>query len=192
MRAKNKEAQPLLLRSAPLGKAGLAAGTTHWVLEIPPASHKPKADSNKAKKPLPSPKPMLVHVFVVPDGDRAWIGMGGDDVAIASRLATLATGKAGLDTRPELSSLKTASVGSAGFVTVQALAQASAQLRGLGGGSSSGASESLQDLAQMPQKGMTPIVLSTTATPGALTAQISAPRGAIEDLVGAILRHAGP
>jgi hypothetical protein len=201
LRAQNKDVTPVALRPAPVAKAaGLPAGTMHWVLELPPPVHHARnatSDTKKdAKKPAPAPKPVMVHVFMAPDGQRTWVGIGGDEAGVASKLAaSLASGGDHLGGRADLASLKTESVGAAGFFTARGLAQTPIQLRLLAGGQAWGASESLDDLDQMPQKGVSPILFSTTAKaggpPAVVTGQVTVPRGTIEDVVTTILRHGG-
>jgi hypothetical protein len=198
LRAQNKDVTPVVLRQAPVAKAaGLPAGTMHWVLELPPPVHHARTETKKdAKKPAPAPKPVTVHVFMAPDAQRSWVGIGGDEAGVASKLAaSLASGSDNLGGRADLASLKTASVGSAGFFTARGLAQTPLQLRLLAGGQAWGANESLDDLDQMPQKGVTPILFSTTARaggpPAIVTSQVTVPRGTIEDVVTTILRHGG-
>jgi hypothetical protein len=198
LRAQNKDVAPIVLRSAPIAKAaGLPAGTMHWVLELPPPAHHAKSDAKKdAKKPEPAPKPVTVHVVMAPDGPRTWVGIGGDEAGVTSKLAaSMATSGDNLGGRADLASFKTASVGTGGFFTARGLAQVPVQLRLLGGGQAFGVSQALDDLEQMPQKGVSPILFSSTAKaggpPAVVTGQVTVPRGTIEDVVTTILRHGG-
>ncbi len=198
LKAQNKDAAPIVLRAAPIARAaGLPSGTLHWVLELPPPPHHAKSDTKKdAKKPEPAPKPVVVHVFMAPDGARTWVGLGGDEAGVAGKLAaSMATSGDNLGGRADLASLKTASVGAGGFFTARGLAQVPVQLRLLGGGQAWGVSQALDDLEQMPQKGISPILFSSTAKaggpPSVVTSQITVPRGTIEDVVTTILRHGG-
>jgi hypothetical protein len=202
-RAQNKDAAPLVLRSAPVAKAaGLPAGTTHWVLELPPRApptrrdHGDRDGKKDARKPAPAPKPVLVHIFMAPDGARTWVGFGGDEAGVASKLAaSLSTSGNNLGGRPELASLKSASVGAAAFLSVRGVSLLPLRLGLALGGSSFGASSTLDDLDKMPDKGLTPVIVTSTAKgggpPSVVTGNVTVPRGFIEDVVTAILRRGG-
>jgi hypothetical protein len=195
VRAHDKEITPLSLRSAPMPKgATLPAGSLHWVVELPLVQRAapPKTD----KKPPPTPKPLVTHLLFVPDGPRTWVGLGGDDVGVASRLAaSLATGGDKLSGRADLAPFKDVKVGAGGFLTGRAVPELALQLRIAGGGSTGGVSEALDDVDQMPQKGMSAMLFSSTAQPGGppstTISTLTIPRGTIEDLVTTILRHGG-
>ena len=202
-RAQNKDAAPLVLRSASVAKAaGLPAGTVHWVLELPQSVNHPRGDhgahdgKKDAKKPAPAPKPLLVHVFLAPDGGRTWVGIGGDEAMVASKtVASLATSGNNLGGRSELASLKTASVGAAAFLSARGVSLLPIRLGLALGGSTSGASSTLDDLDKMPDKGMTPVIVTSTAKvggpPSVVTGNVTVPRGFIEDVVTSILRRGG-
>lgn len=191
MRAKDKEAQPPVLRSVPVPKAaGLPAGSQHWVLEMRNATHAGK----DAKKPAPQQKPTLVHFIVAPDGSRSWLGIGGDDAGVAAKLAaTLGSGGGGLGGRQELASLKDAKVGSAGFLSTRALPEIGTTLRLVLGASPSGSVSDVEEVDRMPNKGTTPIVFTVTPQapggPASLVETTFIPRGAVEDLVYEFVRH---
>jgi len=194
IRAKDKEAQPPVARSGPLPKgATLPAGTQHWVLELHSAAHHGEG-KHEAKKPAVPAKPTLVHFLVAPDGARSWVAIGGDDVALAAKLAAaLGSGGGGLAGRQELASLKDAKVGSAGFLTARALPEMATTLSLLFGGSPMGAASDMQETDRMPNKGTTPIVFTVTPQPpggaSSLVATTFVPRGAVEDLVFEFVRH---
>jgi hypothetical protein len=107
----------------------------------------------------------------------------------------MATSSDNLGGRADLASFKAASIGAGGFFTARGLAQVPVQMRLLGGGFASGVSQALDDLDQMPQKGVSPILFSSTAKaagpPSVITGQVTVPRGTIEDVVTTILRHGG-
>ncbi len=202
LRAHDKAYQPPALTSAPLPRgAALPAGSTHWVTQLPPASERGRDvehsgdKSAAAKKPEPAPKALVMHTLIVPDGDRTWLAIGGDELALASRIAAAVAHKAdkqdkqALDGRADLASLKTASVGGAGFFTGRGMLELfitpgmTTPRRRLG--------EDLAELDRLVNKGASPIVFTSSAAAGTATAELIVPRGAIEDLVGAILRHGG-
>jgi hypothetical protein len=133
---------------------------------------------------------------VVPQGDHTWIAVGGDDAIVSARLATaLGTNGDRLSGRAELASLKDEKVGAAGFFTARGLPEGAQQLALLFNGTTWGASETFDEAAQMPHRGVTPVLFSLTsqqgATPATLAARLQMPRDAIEDMVTSILRHGG-
>ena len=191
LRAEDRSVSPPALRPSALAKtAGLPASATHWVLEIPMAGHKDSARGDKAapRKATPAPRPLLVHLIVVPDGQRTWLALGADEQALASKLAGL-KGGAHLDSRPEFAGLKTTSVATGGFLTAKRIEEQSLELNVVGGAGPAAAGEAIRALQQMPNKGASPIVMWTTAAPGALTLEATAPVGAFEDLIWAYLQR---
>jgi hypothetical protein len=202
-REKLKDAVPPSLRPVPVPKsAGLPAGAQHYLLELHTLQRKapppPRVGGKPAPphKPLGPLKPVLVHIFLVPDGPRTWIAAGGDEAVTASRLATsLAPGADKLSARPGLESLKDGSVGAGGFFTTRSLPEVAQQLPLLFTGATWLNKESFDEAAQMPHHGMTPVPFSFTAQPGgppSVTAtRLTLPRDAIEDVVASVLRHGG-
>jgi hypothetical protein len=208
-RAKNSGPAPVL-RAAPVGKgAALPPGSVHYVIEMQPlddgshaAGAKPKPD-DKAKKAAGPSKPIAVHLLVVPDGARTWVAIAGDEATAATKVATTlkssgaaspAQGDPSLASRAELAALKAGPVGAGGFLTLRGLAEMEVLSAVLSGGSLGGTVE-LDEAAQMPGQGVVAIPFSLTAQPGgppaATVAALQVPRGAIEDVVAAILRHGG-
>jgi hypothetical protein len=207
-RAKNDGPAPVL-RAIPVAKgASLPAGSVHYAIEVHPfdGAEGGKARSEEKDKPKKAPgptKPVAVHLLVVPDGARTWIGVAGDEaLAIAKLAAALkpagaspAQGDASLSSRAELAALKAGPVGSAGFFTLRGLAEMATLSAVLSGGSLGGVTEGLDEAAQMPGQGLVAIPFSVTAQaggpPAATLAALQVPRGAIEDVVAAVLRHGG-
>jgi hypothetical protein len=139
---------------------------------------------------------VLVHIFLVPDGPRTWLAVGGDEAVTASRLAaSLAQGGDKLSARPGLESLKDGSVGAGGFVTMRSLPEVAQQLPLLMNGATWLTKESFDEAAQMPHHGLTPVPFSVTAQaggpPSVTTTRLLLPRDAIEDVVASVLRHGG-
>jgi hypothetical protein len=192
------------VRAVPVARAaGLPAGAQHYVLEVRSAEQKPAHTAAPPggkpaapKKPAAPARPLQVHFYVVPQGDHTWIAVGGDDAVTAARLATaLGTSGERLSGRADLASLKNEKVGAAGFFTARGLPEGAQQLALLFNGATWGASESFEETAQMPHRGLTPVLFSLTAlqgvTPTTLAARLQVPRDAIEDMVTTILRHGG-
>jgi len=147
------------------------------------------------KRPLGPPKPLLVHIFLLPDGQRTWLAVGGDETVVASRLVmTLGSTGDKLATHPELAPLKEGAVGTGGFFTARGLPEAG-QLALFTEGATWGGKEAFDEAGQMPHGGLTPILFSSTAQAGGppmLTlSRMSIPKDAIEDVVATILKHGG-
>jgi hypothetical protein len=188
-RASGKDSPPPALRPAPMPKGvTLPAAAIHHVLELHPFhSSRPQPGGGAAKpKSVTQGKPVAIHLIVVPDGTRTWLGVGAGDV-VASKLA-LAMGLPGdkLDSRAELAPLKSASVGAAGFVSLRAFPEGawhrSPMLRG----------KALDEMVQLPRAGAVPVTLSLTANserPGQVTASLEVPRGVFEDIATALTIH---
>lgn len=205
-RAKHPGAPPTSLRTAPLPKGvTLPSGTQHYVLSIHPyaperrvthpghGASQPKAADKKPAKPG---RPTVLHVLVVPDGQRTWIASGGDEGLVATRVAAaMGSGGDKLRARPELASLKNATVGAGGFVTVRGLPEMVEQLAVLFGDSSHDAMESLDDVQKLPHQGLVGMPFTVTAQAngpghGAVTT-LQVPRATVEDVVAGILQHGG-
>jgi hypothetical protein len=202
-REKLKDAVPPALRSLPVARtAGLPAGAQHYVLELHTLERKAPSPRPGARppaaapKPLPPLKPLLVHIFLLPDGHRTWLAVGGDETVTASRLAVaLGPGGDRLAARAELASLKDATVGAGGFVTARGLPEAAEQVPLVLNGATWVAKESFDEAGQMPHQGLTPILFSSTAQaggpPAVTVTRLTLPREAIEDAVATILRRGG-
>jgi hypothetical protein len=204
LRARDKDVGVPALRPMPVAKAaGLPGGTQHYVLELPrsrPSSvasgasqggHQKTAD----KKATPA-KPLQVHIYVAPDGQHTWLGVGGDEGLAAARLSvSLATAGDKLASRADLAPLKDQSVGTGGFMTVRGLPETIEAFGLVTSGVRWDGIEMVDEAAQMPHQGLTPVLLSTTpqagSAPAAVVMRLQVPKDAIEDLVGTILRHGG-
>lgn len=207
LKGKDAAAQLFAFRPAPVGKAaGLPSGATHWVIEVPESSriavhqHSEPPTGRGAQAhahKLLTAKPLVVHVFLAGDGAKTWFSLAGDESTAASRLAaTLASSGDKLAGRADLAPLKTGAIGAGGFFTARALRYGPMLLRLLGGGSAYSAREMLDDFEQMPSKGLSPFALRITAlapaagagASSAVAADVTIPRGAIEDIVAGMLR----
>jgi hypothetical protein len=198
-RAKDKDSAPPTFRSVPLPKgAALPQGAAHYVVEIAlPAERVPRRFQSRPKPPQkgnaagPS-KPLVLHVLVAGDASRTWVGVAGDESLAAAKLAaTLGQGQGKLSSRTELSSFKAGPLGSGGFFTVRGVYE----LLSLGMVVSeglSGAVGGLDEVAQTPGQGALAIPFTTTTQPGgpptSIQATLQVPRGAIDDVVAALLK----
>jgi hypothetical protein len=199
IRAKGKGNLPPALRAVPMPKGTtLPAGSQHYALELRP-SDSPVAVAGGASAPKPKVptlpgKPISIHLLIVADGARTWLGFGGGEALVASKLAA-AIGATGdkLVSRAELASLKSASIGTGGFVTARGLPEAAQPVNTLLGGSMSPLAAGFDELAQLPHRGSVPMTFSLTArpngSPAEVTASLEVPRGAIEDIATEITRH---
>jgi hypothetical protein len=192
-RSKHKDLLPPGLRAVPVPRsASLPPGALHYVLEIqsPPGASAAGAVKPAPKKPL-GPRPLQVHLFLVPDGPRTWIAVGGDEAVVVAHLA-VALGAPGdrLGTRTDLAPLKEHAVGSGGFFTPRSLKAGSQQVAVLTGSARPG-SDSLDVASQMPHRGVTPVLFNTTGGPGTVESQLTVPREAVEDVVWTVLQHGG-
>jgi hypothetical protein len=167
----------------------LPKDSVHLELTLPRADL-PPALAATGKKPAakakPStPKPFVMHVYAIPDGGTTWIAFGLDGKLVADKaLAALASapeantlGKSGA-----FETLRDAKASGAAVTTLRGLAVFSA-LRGRSG-------SPFEALRTLPNRGETPIVLTSNAEPpsdgapaGAAVSTLRFPRGAIEDLV---------
>jgi hypothetical protein len=189
------------IRSAPMPKnAALPKDAQHFAIDVPlvePIGGSP-APSSASKKPGP-PKPLVIDVFVVPDGARSWIGLGGDPALVTSRLSAAVAGSGdGLRARPELAAFKDMTVGAGGFITARGVAETAEQMTALGGGDAGGfanGAEIFESAAQVPHQGVTPIPFSLTAPSNAQAAQagvvatLHVPRATVDDILVVALKH---
>jgi hypothetical protein len=202
------QALPLTLRAAPLPKGvSLPAGSVHYVFEgFAPAdslSSFPVAAVDKAKKAPPKPKPLAMHLLVVPDGQRSWVGMGGDEGLCASRVVASmgsggASGTATIGSRSDLAALKeNKSVGAAGFLTLRGLAETAAVAMLLDGESPREVASEYEDSLTLPHQALSPLPYSLTpqagqgGSPGPVVATFAIPKGSIEDFVTMVVKHGG-
>jgi hypothetical protein len=192
-RAKVKMTPPSLrMVPMPASKTPWPPGAQHFVLEafLPPFQ---PARGGKVKNPGPG-KPFVVHAVVVPDGDRAWLGMGGDLALVASKVAGAATGTgASLRSRADLNDMADASFGSAGFVTSRAFAEMFSEGVALVSDDTSMADGFFDGVTQLPHQG-DPIEFSMTARQGkspSVASVVRVSKGTIQGAVAGVLRHGG-
>ena len=187
-------ARAVAMRSAPLPKGSpLPKGAEHFAIDVPVPD---TADGGPpSAKPVAAPKPLELDVFVVPDGARSWIGVGGDSALVSARLAVALAGSGDvLGAKSELASIKDAVVGAGGFLTARGLTEIGAEISAFGGDAGNlGIGGALfEGAAQLPHQGMTPVPFSLTApasAPGAVVATLQVPRGTVDDVVMTIIKH---
>jgi len=191
-RAKMK-APPPSLRSAPMPvkKAGWPAGAQHFVLEAFLPAFRP---AKGAKGRVGTGKPFVVHVVVIPDGTRSWVGFGGDPLLVASKVTDAASGTGnGLASRADLADLKGATLGSGGFISAGAIGELVAEGCSLATDDTAPADTFFDEVAQLPHQA-DPIDFSLTARPGkppSSAAVLHLSKGTIQGAVAGILRHGG-
>jgi hypothetical protein len=185
-------APSLRIAPMPVSKTPWPAGTTHFVVEAFVPTFQP-ARGGKAKNAAPA-KPFVVHLVVVPDGPRAWMGLGGDLALVASKVTGAVAGTgATLRSRAELNDMADANLGSAGFMTSRAFAEIVSEGVSLGSEDTSTADSFFDDVAQLPHQG-DPIEFSMTARQGkapSSSAVLRVSKGTIQSAVASILRHGG-
>ncbi len=180
LRAKDPSTPSVHTAVMPKG-ATLPPASQHYVVEFPT---EPPSDGKV--KTATVRKPVLAHVFVTGDSTHTWVGVGGDELGVASKLAAaLATGGDKLSGRSELAPLKSSSLGSGGFVTVRNLGLATVH-----SGSEGGAMRKMDEWAHLPHGGKVGMPFSLTAlSDSQVTASIEVPKSAIEDIVRLLMRH---
>lgn len=145
------------------------------------------------------PKPFTYYVMVLPEGSRTWVAMGADKAVLEKQLkAVKAGGRATLEGKAGLETLKSARVVSGGYMTMAGLAaQATGGLvQALEGRSYRNREfeEVLNALARIPNHGETPILITSHVDPGSparVSLQFRVNRGTIEDLRSLVVHLGG-
>lgn len=197
LRDKLKDTGTVSLHAVPMPKrAGdpWPKRSAHFVLEMAP----PVAARSAGRRP---PKTIALHALLVPDGAsaaRTWVAGAGDDATAAAKLVEAMAGSgATLASAAELAPLRNAVAGSGGFFSLRSFA-AMWLPAVLFVGSNGDASDLVQALGELPHQGTDPMTFWTTSAPASpasspkvVTAKMEIPRGAIEDIIGVVLKH-GP
>jgi hypothetical protein len=198
LRDKMKDFGTLSLHAAPMPKRTAGdpwpKGSLHFVLEVAP----PDAAARGKRARAGAAKRIALHALLVPEGGRTWVAGAGDDATAASKLAAAMAGAGStLAASAELAPLRSAVAGSGGFFSLRSLAAMWLPVV-VFVGSNGDASEIVQALGDLPHQGSDPVTFWTTATTASLaqsaravTARMEIPRGAIEDIIGVVLKH-GP
>jgi hypothetical protein len=145
----------------------------------PPAKPAPK-------KPSTPPKPVVVHIFAVPDGANTWLAFGCDGKLVASKVAAALSSAPDANTLGKTAQgvelLKDPKINGGGLITLRGLMVITA----LDGDDKS----PFMAINNLPGKGMNPILLSgkaeaasSAAKGGASVGQLNVSRAVIEDIV---------
>jgi hypothetical protein len=182
------------LAPAPMPKGGAWPVTAeHYVVELQPP---PPAHQKAGGKTQPAARSVTFHVFVVPDGGRTWVGVGGDESLITAKLASAIAGSGdSLRSMSELMLLKDSHVGAAGFVTIRGVATEAMGIAALVGMSPQSAADTLAELQRLPAAGASALTLTSTSSsskaPAAVVTSFDVPRAAVEDGIVWALHHGG-
>jgi hypothetical protein len=195
LRGKAKGDSPPTLRWAAMPKGPWPKDALQLVIDVAPPKALVLAAKTAAKKLAP-PKPLLVHVLMVPDDARTWVAAAADEGVAATRLRAAMAGSGNtLGGRTDLASLRAASLGAGGFVTLRGFAAEGAALAALFGAPPKDVTEPLAEIAQLPSHGMAPLVFTGTPTSAgpmpSLVGSLEVPRQAIEDVLALVLAHGG-
>jgi hypothetical protein len=196
---------PTLLRVAPIPRIlGPRKGTQHLVWEVPwnnpedllggcrdPRVRKSGLLACPPERPR---KPLAIHLLLVPEGDRTWMGLGGDEAMVASKLAAAIAGSGdNLGARAELASLRSESVGTAGLTTWRWLVESQLLTQLLWEGGVRHPVGIREWLKEAPTWGESPLVFSVTAgsTTGSapIVAKLRVSPGTVKDVLDTVLRH---
>ncbi len=188
--ARSRGGAPLAVHGLPLPKGvKLPAGSLHYAIDVP--LPRDGAAATTVARMGKSVAPLTVHLVLVPDGSRTWLGVAGDAALAASRVTAsiAAPGEPRADHPP----LDHDKVGAAGFFDVRSLPEAVVQLSVLGGEPVPEALSLLDAVSALPHRGLTPVVFSMTGQPGnTAVMDLQVPRATIEDAVILGLSHAQP
>jgi hypothetical protein len=168
-------------------------GSFHTTVLVPPPAPAAAAKGAKARTAL---KPLVIHVLVVPDGSRTWVGVGGDEAVLAAKVNTALTGTGEtLESRADLASFKTASLGSASSLTMAGTAVWVASLAAIVDAEPKVLAGVLKAIAELPHHGSTPLVVRSAATgstpPFSLTGSFEVSREFLEDVTMLAAKRGG-
>ena len=151
------------LRQMPVPKGGaLPVGTQHYVIEYPLGAGRHEPSGKPKVASIPS-KAVAMHLIIAPEGTRTWVGLGGGDALVASKLAASIAPASpdSLAARAEMAPFKTAVAGSAGFVTLRAVAGGAGFLAAIFGDLAEDI-DGFDEFPQLPHRGAVPIWFSST------------------------------
>ncbi len=156
----------------------------------------------KPAKPVKAPAKarakttLTFHMLLAIDGKAAWLGMGGDRDDVVKHMLMSKSGSPDSETiasRPGLEPLKTGKNLSGGFLTLNTFLEAFKNGMGTALASKpSELAEAQRMMSQLPNKGETPIFITTTTTAGGTPRtemKLEMTKGSFED-VGSIVNQA--
>ena len=156
---------------------------------------KPGKAAAPAKPKVKLEKPYVLHWFFVPDAGRSWIAYGADEnvVAMHVKLAlSTSTDPGVLSSRNGLDDLKTAKIGSGGFLTLRG-ALSPSPLSPVFKNQDHDMERMFRRLESAPQKGATPILFMVRSVPpagqgaGSLEVSMKLQRDSVKDLMAAAM-----
>ena len=158
---------------------------------------KPTKPATPAKPKVKLEKPYVLHWFFVPDAGRTWVGYGADETSVASHIkVALSTSSdpGTLASRTGLDDLKTAKIGSGGFLTMRG-ALSPSPLSPIFKNDDRDMERMFFRLQNAPQKGETPIPIMVRAIApaaqgaGSVEVSLKVPRDCVKDLMAAAMGH---
>lgn len=159
---------------------------------------KPVKPAAPAKPKVKLEKPYVLHWFFVPDAGRSWIGYGADENIVASHLKvalSTSTDPGILSSRAGLDDLKTAKIGSGGFLTLRG-ALSPSPLSPIFKNQDRDMARMFSRLQNAPEKGATPILFTARSlapagqgSAGSLELTLKVPRDSVKDLMAAAMGH---
>jgi hypothetical protein len=189
LRGKLKDATLPTIRAAPLSKSQVPwpKGASHYVVDIAPPAVVGAARNEKGKA-RPAPKALRLHLLLVPDGAKTWFGLSADEPALVARLTGAMSGSGEtVGARPEAASLKAASVGGAGFVSLAGFAAELSAIAALLGAPPRLVTEPIRGLQQLPHRGLVPLTITSTTTstttPASALVTVDVPRAFVDDTI---------
>ncbi len=192
--AKAGASAPKVIAARTPKEGGLSKDTQHFEIDFPlPEPPAASPANGKPRTPTP-PKPLAIHVFIVPDGARSWIGVGDAALVVSKLSAAIAGSGDTLQAKPELSALKDASLGAGGFLTARGVPEAREQMASFFGSDPGRAADLFESTVQLPHQGLTPVPFSLTAQPsptGTVVATLQVSRGTVDDVLVTALKHGG-
>ncbi len=165
-------------------------------LDLPDDDAFSGAQGAKVKPPKKAKTTLTFHLLLMVDGKGAWVGFGGNRDDVVKHMLMSKSGSPDSETiasRPGLEPLKNGKNVSAGFFTLNAFIKAVENgLNSEMAGKPNELAEVKRVMSQIPNKGDTPIFLTTTAAPGAaprIEMKLEMTKGSFED-IGSMVNQA--
>jgi hypothetical protein len=158
---------------APGGLGGAASGIEIRIPNLDDPTAVMMTPPGRGAPPKAKTTDVTIHVVLMPDGQRTWVGIGSDANALAQLMKGLKGPKPGADSissRAELAMFKSGRHMSGGFTTLDGLFGSVrpmlSMMSRMGGAGMSEMAQVNQVLARMPNKGKTPITMFTDVGAG--------------------------